>query len=255
MGLPEADTDPNPAGLHKWEEFLTFCNKHAKANRWFRGVSDASHKLVPKIGRSHQHIDHGWNETIKTQKREINLANRERRLLDAFKRRALLDLRVIPATEFQWLALAQHHGVPTRLLDWTTNPLMAAWFAVRGQSNDVDRTAKVHVQFISTKKKTHEGEIDPFKIKEPTFVVSPQWHPRVRAQRGCFSVHPEPHRPLEPTKGSEEFLIPQPCWRDFRRRLYYFGIDASTVMADLEGLGEALTWQFENEVGIGQVGY
>jgi hypothetical protein len=255
MGLPKADTDPDRAGLQKWNEFLEFCNCHAKANRWFRGVSDQSHTLVPKIGRLHQSITHEWNKTIKANKREINLANRERRVLDAFKRRALLELRFAPTNEFQWLALAQHHGVPTRLLDWTTNPLMAAWFAVRNKSNDPTRIAKVHVQFISTKHKTHEENLDPFAVKEPVFVVSPQWHARVRAQRGCFSIHPEPHRPLPITKGSAEFLIPQPCWADFRRRLYYFGIDASTVMSDLEGLGEALTWQFENEIGIGQVGY
>jgi hypothetical protein len=115
--------------------------------------------------------------------------------------------------------------------------------------------AKVHAQFTSSKRKAHEENFNPFDIKVPVFVISPQWHPRVRAQRGCFSIHPEPHRPLERSKGSEEFLIPQPYWADFRRRLYYFGIDASTVMSDLEGLGEALTWQFENEIGVGQVGY
>jgi hypothetical protein len=64
MGLPKADTDPDPARLKKWEDFLDFCNKHAKASRWFRGVSDTSYSLIPKIGRTHQQVAHGWNETV-----------------------------------------------------------------------------------------------------------------------------------------------------------------------------------------------
>lgn len=255
MGTPPMESDPSPEGLQKWEDFLQFCNRHARANHWFRGVSNASHKLVPKVGRLHQDITHGWNETISANKRKINLHNREIRVFDAFKRRALLELKFVPSTTFQWLALAQHHGVPTRLLDWTTNPLMAAWFAVTGTSSDPAQIAKVYALAIPATKKVHEDEVDPFKLETPAFVVSPHWHPRVRAQRGCFSIHPEPHKPLSLPKSSDAFEIPQPCWRDFRRRLYYFGLDASTVMADLEGLGQALTWQYETEIGIGQVGY
>jgi hypothetical protein len=239
-----------------WRLFLDFCSDHARANHWFRGVSDSSHKLIPKIGRPHQEITWGWSETRLENKRVINLGQRERRVFNAFRRRARLGLQFIPTTDFEWMALAQHHGVPTRLLDWTANPLMAAWFAVNCAAESDEQVARIYVATVSPKDTVDENIADPFEknIKTPVFVTPPHWHARIRAQRGCFSIHPEPHKAFEP-RSLQHFDIQRAHWSEFRKRLYYFGIDASTVMADLSGLGEALAWQYENEIGIGQVGY
>ena len=249
-------------GAEQWDSFLKFCNDNAVGNRWFRGVSKNTYELLPKIGRGHAGLT--WYKTDVVNRRAINLAQRERRVFEAFRRRAHLGLATIPSTTIEWLAVAQHHGVPTRLLDWTTNPLMAAWFATNSTSADAPQVARVFCHTVSPSVLVHHDELALESEETPSvfahhgttpqFMVAPHWHPRVRAQRGCFSVHPVPNEPYKP-KGLKFFDIEHQHWAEFRRRLYYFGVDASTVMADLTGLGEALTWQYENMIGVGQVGY
>ena len=80
-----------------------------------------------------------------------------------------------------------------------------------------------------------EAEKSPFtETGSPEFIISPHWHPRVRAQRGCFSIHYVPNEAWTLKDVTHEiFDIPQKEWPLFRRRLFYFGIDASTVMTDL----------------------
>jgi hypothetical protein len=100
-----------------WEQFIEQLERH-EAGWLFRGVRNAEWTLQPSLER-HAPAD---------RKR----SGSEQMLLEEFKRRAHLHLGAhhVPADDIEWLALLQHWGGPTRLLDFTASPYVAAYFAV-----------------------------------------------------------------------------------------------------------------------------
>ena len=221
-----------------------------------------SRPLLSKIGRLDEANGKPWYKTHGTKK--TNYWNREQRLFERFKRRARSGLSALPQDDMEWLALAQHHGVPTRLLDWTANPLIALWFATNKspmkKAGEQTRTSAVYAikvqredfrPKLGQKFSPLEGEAKNPKLG-PFFVEPPYVHPRAQVQRSRFSVHTVPNVPFESTD-LKRFEIPEKFWTEFQKKLFYVGIDASTVWADLSGLGETFNWQFQNGVATGNV--
>jgi len=87
---------------------------HAKSHKttWFRGQSDHKHKLLPSIFRQ------GERHGVKFD---------EHKMFEEFKRR-YPDHSSSHKTTYEWLTLMQHYGLPTRLLDWSSNLLIGLYF-------------------------------------------------------------------------------------------------------------------------------
>jgi hypothetical protein len=112
--------------LSSWQDFVDFAD--VATGFLFRGQTDSSWPLKTSFERA----------LVSGVKRNVASEFRERSMLREFKSKYHLYAESAwePANDFEWLTLLQHHGCPTRLLDFTFSPYVAAYFALRGSAAD-----------------------------------------------------------------------------------------------------------------------
>jgi hypothetical protein len=210
----------NRKRVRSWIEFQQHIEPYLDGNYLFRGVTSVRHTLIPSVGRQRD----GYNYSV----------NIEKALFDQFKREALPFLAARPQNDWEWLALAQHYGVPTRLLDWSESPSVSLFFAVWG--ND-DEDAGLYI--IRRPNEVKALKRHPFDVADVLFFYPGYVTPRLVSQRGLFTVHPDPEAPYA-SREMQQIVIGKECKADFRRKLDSSGTHHAAIFADLDGLSRRL---------------
>lgn len=238
--------------LKSWEEFLSFAAESPYHNWAFRGQRDASLSLFSAVSRyllTYQIDPQSW-------------AAQEERILRIFKRKAIHFLDHIPDTDddFQWMALMQDHGAPTRLLDFTWSPYIAAFFALHNATTDaviwacnpfeIDRVKKLDASKPGTFRKHLLDGTKPFVwMGEPHAM-----NRRLIAQSGTFLVPSVLDQPIEdilagypnPRGTLIKFILPVDKIRERgMRELYKMNITQASLFPDLDGLARSLAFELE----------
>jgi len=215
--------------VSSWSDFSEWIEKRNTVNYLFRGLTSTKHKLIPKVGRPQSH-----------EKRRGYTRDAEYWLFMEFKRLASAYIDRVPRSDWEWMVLAQHHGLPTRLLDWTFSPLAAAYFAVEkeGEKGDAIVYALETIFAISPV----EDEPGPFEGDRVVRFDPPVISRRVIAQNSAFTIHPHPDKEFKP-RDLEKLVIDKEWCFELKATLNNLGINRASLFPDIDGVAANLVWQ------------
>ncbi|HZW20978.1 FRG domain-containing protein [Noviherbaspirillum sp.] len=222
----------------------------APGQHWlFRGQADGRWMLSPSVHRGYT-------------------PQQERYLTNEFRVRARSRYYSCPMSNDYpgWLALMQHYGLPTRLLDWTYSPLVACFFALHPDyvppTSAPDRDACIWV--LDARRLNESQGFEPLifpldassyePLIEPAFknrkelntvgvAMAIEHDPRIQLQQGAFTIHSS-RTPIDAMDGADQWLrklvIPNVDIPPLFEELTLLGIRKYSLFPDLAALTSEL---------------
>ena len=222
--------------LEFFHQALQGFRHHGGAGYWFRGQADSDWPLLPKAGRENFFLPD----------------NRDLGRFNAWRQDAFPYLNISIDNDFEMLAYAQHHGLATRLLDWTANPLVAAYFSV---STHPEKEGLIFCyspdKFIDLK----SAELSQEHL-HGAGLVTRAFDGRMLNQKGLFTMHSPPDAFLEiqplsfmPDMANLTVLaIPSALKGELRKRLSDYGITEHFIYPDVDGVARHINADTERMI-------
>jgi hypothetical protein len=227
---------------------------------WFRGQNNAAWHLESSFMRSSKHLGISADAVVRLEAEALKAFRSQAHL---FVQPHLLDkVRTTPC----WWALMQHHRAPTRLLDWTASPFVAAYFAAQPHEND----APGAVWCFCSHRLHDDFERDYGPIPDFEDAAAPSWYTakleelrdarvviplafdyasseRMCAQQGrftmCFKLHERQDCIIDRIgpRHTRKLVIPHERKHEFLLRLREMNITGSALFPGVDGLGRSIS--------------
>ena len=245
-------------------------NVYPSSKFLYRGESKTDYRLLPSLLR----------KTVINGKEKELYQNSELQILQEFAAEASSYLPNIEKNIFECMEYAQHYGVPTRLLDWTSNPLIALYFACQtnrdsdGQLYFLNQTAYETMTFENINQ-TLKEQIIGILYRKQGFQYPKIFHPyyidtRMKAQESQFMAWGSQQEDLEKLISSinvlpmvdhvwisgsmksygseaivplEKVIIPNYKKKSLLRQLDGLSINRASVFPGLDGIGQSIAYR------------
>jgi len=249
------------SSVAEYQEIVNSIINHWGINRytvnpWFRGQGDTNWDLIPKIYRS--------------QNKKFYF---ERELIRDFILYSPQYISHNSNNIFEWLFLMQHHGLATRLLDWTESSLIALYFAVDNYKHQNDSSVWILNPWSLNQDTINENSIPMYtndscknyifnlenferavEVEFPIAIRPKRNSFRIVAQKGMFTIHGKVDLPIN--------LLPPNLFKNLqickieinknsklkiKKELYYSGITDSVLFPEIDGISRDLTFRYSND--------
>jgi hypothetical protein len=248
--------------IAEYQEYMQYFRDKMGEEIWYRGVSNCDYQLIPSIYR-----DNVWNWENR----------QEKNITHSFIHRAKGYIHNSSTIGiWEWYQIMQHHGLPTRLLDWTEGYLIALYFSVRNIANKNipavwvlnphglnEYTSKLYAIYFtdSITRDSDDNQIVDKYLPEsndlPTWPIAlnpPFVDERMSSQKSCFTVHGKNMEGFESIYKLNnkiqlfQLTIELSKAESIRDELHHMGITEATLFPDLDGLARELRQKFKMKI-------